>query len=554
MNLLSRRRFTAGLFLSGAALPPAGSLQSVAQAANSSASTFPEVVRQPDVVTAFFTLNSPQEMKRSSAAWEVGGALLETRPSSGGIEIHLSTQRSCPTHIHLRWQQKVSTGLLAAGDAWERSYGDQRWEHMVPERVMPWYFLASDGKRLHGYGVKTGAGAFCFWQLDPEGVSLWLDLQNGGSPADLGQRTLLAATVVSYGSSAGEDAMSAATAFCRRMCDVPRVPQFPVYGSNDWYYAYGENTREQIIRDAELVASLSPAKGARPFTVIDDGWQKFPDMAGLAQTIRSHGVRPGIWIRPLRAPDDAAQNLLLPAEGHYAKTRAYDPTIPEALNAVLSSVKDAVSWKYDLIKHDYTTFELFGQWGKFMGPSPSLPGWSFHDRTKTNAEIVRDLYQSIRKAAGESTLVIGCNTIGHLAAGIFDIQRTGDDVSGRIWERTRRMGVNTLAYRLPQHKTFFFLDADCVPITKETPWNESRQWLDLIARSGTTLFISAAPEAIGPEQRSAIREAFEIVQSAHGEVRAADWQTSSTPQQWKFGSVEKNYNWFGDAGAWPFEI
>ena len=57
----------------------------------------------------------------------------------------------------------------------------------------------------------------------------------------------------------------------------------------------------------------------------------------------------------------------------------------------------------------------------------------------------------------------GCNTIGHLSVGLFDASRTGDDVSGREWERTRRMGVNTLAYRLPQHKTFFQLDADCVP-------------------------------------------------------------------------------------------
>ena len=37
--------------------------------------------------------------------------------------------------------------------------------------------------------------------------------------------------------------------------------------------------------------------------------------------------------------------------------------------------------------------------------------------------------------------------------------RTGDDTSGRIWERTRRMGVNTLAFRLPQHNAFYHIDA-----------------------------------------------------------------------------------------------
>ena len=32
-----------------------------------------------------------------------------------------------------------------------------------------------------GLGVQVGAGAFAFWQLDSEGVSLWLDVRNGGN-------------------------------------------------------------------------------------------------------------------------------------------------------------------------------------------------------------------------------------------------------------------------------------------------------------------------------------------------------------------------------------
>jgi len=110
-------------------------------------------------------------------------------------------------------------------------------------------------------------------------------------------------------------------------------------------------------------------------------------------------------------------------------------------------------------------------------------------------------------------MLIGCNTIGHLAAGLFEIQRTGDDTSGKEWERTRRMGVNTLAYRLPQHGAFFVMDGDCVPITTATPWEKNKQWLDLIARSGTALFVSPEPRAIGPEQRQALKEAFEVAAS-----------------------------------------
>ena len=99
----------------------------------------------------------------------------------------------------------------------------------------------------------------------------------------------------------------------------------------------------------------------------------------------------------------------------------------------------------ELIKHDFTTWELLGQWGFQMGASPTLPGWHFHDRTRTNAEILTDLYRGIRAAAGER-LIISCNVVGHLGAGYFEMQRTGDDVSGKVWERTRRMGVNTLLF------------------------------------------------------------------------------------------------------------
>ena len=114
----------------------------------------------------------------------------------------------------------------------------------------------------------------------------------------------------------------------------------------------------------------------------------------------------------------------------------------------------------------------------------------------------------LRETAGERVLLDGCNTVGHLGQGIFDLQRTGDDTSGRQWERTRRMGVNTLAFRLPQHGTFYTVDADLVGITAAVPWELNQQWLDVLARSGAATIVSPGPPARGPEQRAALREAF----------------------------------------------
>ena len=148
---------------------------------------------------------------------------------------------------------------------------------------------------------------------------------------------------------------------------------------------------------------------------------------------------------------------------------ALDPTIPEAKEAIHAKLRQLSTWGYEMVKHDFSTYDLLGQWGFEMGPQPTLPGWSLHDRSRTNAEVIADLYALIREAVGPTVLLDGCNTVGHFGQGIFDLQRTGDDTSGRLWERTRRMGVNTLAFRLPQHGAFFIQDADVVGITDAVP-------------------------------------------------------------------------------------
>jgi alpha-galactosidase len=42
------------------------------------------------------------------------------------------------------------------------------------------------------------------------------------------------------------------------------------------------------------------------------------------------------------------------------------------------------------------------------------------------------------------------------------------------------MGINTLAYRLPQNGTFFASDSDCAAHTDQTPWEFDRQYLNLV--------------------------------------------------------------------------
>jgi alpha-galactosidase len=143
--------------------------------------------------------------------------------------------------------------------------------------------------------------------------------------------------------------------------------------------------------------------------------------------------------------------------------------------------------------------------------------------------------------------------MGHLSVGLFDASRTGDDVSGKEWERTRRTGLNTLAFRMPQHKIFYSVDADCVALTPDVPWSMSRQWLEVVAKSGSVLLVSPDPRAIGKEQQSALREAFErCIQRPSSEP--LDWIETRTPHAWRSSVGPDTYNWILEEGESPFPI
>ena len=342
--------------------------------------------------------------------------------------------------------------------------------------------------------------------------------------------------------------------FCKKLCPSPRFPKLPVYGGNDWYFRYGNITESTVKTDASLIRSLSPSRTNALFFVIDAGWflgkgcnggpyetgnSDFPDLSGLASWMKSEEIRPGIWMRPLLTQAPVPETWKLSRDKTYL-----DPSVPEVLEQVRADVSRLAGWGYQMIKHDFSTWDITGRWGfEMAGGSITRDGWAFADRTKTTAEVILKLYETIRDAAGESVSLIGCNTVGHLGAGLFELQRTGDDTSGVHWERTRKMGVNTLAFRLCQHDAFFAVDADCVGLTNQIPWEKNKLWLDVLARSGTPLFVSADSSAVGPEQRAALTDAFALAAEVQPPVEPLDWMQNTCPRRWRFGSEERTYDW-----------
>jgi len=559
--MTSRREFVQ--HAAATALAATGLSVPVPMAAHADAAAAPpvDVRRVPDAVTVQ-TATGLQRLERAGDAWRGGRIEVTTTATSDGVRVRLSAPSDAVLRVHLRWRGTMAATRLVLGDAWERSYGDLEWRGLVPDRAMPWYFATWDGERTHGYGVKTRPNAMCCWQVDAHGVSLWADVRSGAAGVQLGERVLDVCDATCRPGRAGESPFAAVRALCQRLCAAPRRPARPVYGSNDWYYAYGKNSAASFIADAARIAELSSDAANRPYAVVDDGWQperatpkgavgmwdrgneKFPDMPNAADAVRRAGARPGLWVRPLLAPADAPDTWRLPRD-----RSILDPTVPEVLAKIAADVQRVTAWGYELVKHDYTTYDILGRWGFDMGTALTRGTWTFATGpSRTTAEATNALYDTIRRAAGDA-LVLGCNTVSHLSAGVFDLCRTGDDTSGTEWARTRKMGVNTLAFRAAQHGAFYAVDPDCVGVTNAIPWSLNRQWLDLVARSGTALFVSLAPDALGADQRRDLRAALARAAAPTPLGEPLDWQGTVWPSRWRLGGAVATYDWVAEDGA-----
>lgn len=475
----------------------------------------------------------------------------------GGLYVY--ADGIAPREITLTWTFVLPQNVLILGDAWERGYGDLGWRPLAESGELPWYFLAYADGKAYGFGVKTQPNALCWWTVTETAVTLHADISCGADPVQLNGRALQICEVCT--AEYNGTPFAAAQQFCRMLCNTPRLPKEPVYGGNDWYCNYGDSSHEKILAHTRRIAACAPKTGTRPYMVVDDGWElchhpkmaeeaffnggpwrfcnrNFGDMRVLAQEISALGVRPGIWFRPLWTVEKFPDEYILRYRG---LQYTLDPSVPEVLEIIREDVQRFRDWGYRLLKHDFSTFDIFGGWG--FTPGFRTPDVQFADKTRTTAEIIKGLYAAIREAAGDEMTIIGCNTMSHLAAGFFELQRTGDDTSGEDFSRTVKMGVNTLAFRMPQHRAFYLCDADCVGITQKIAWEQNQKWLDVLSRSGTPLFVSVADDAFTLQVQAALTEAFDRASKPAPVSEPLDWMRTMLPQQWASAGVVQKYDW-----------
>lgn len=478
--------------------------------------------------------------------------VIETVIDGDRLDLYLTATQDKVKFIELEWKFGSNDNIYVLGDAWERSYGDLEFLKIsANDRWMPWYFIATDKKQSFCFGVKTQPNSFVSFRYNTNGITALVDCRNGGSGVHLCGRKLLLATFV-YKKYDHADVFDCLKDYCRKICVSTILPKEKIYGANNWYYAYGKSSYDEIISDACLQVELAEGIENKPFQVIDDGWQlnscagpwlpndKFGDMKKLADAIKEIGARPGIWVRFLRN-HDASITDDIKIQRNDGKEKYLDPTHPAVQDIIRSDIEKIKAWGYELLKHDFTTADLFGCFGGAdNGTITKNDDWHFYDKTKTNAEITLELYRLIKKTAGDM-LIIGCNTISHLCAGLVEINRTGDDTSGREWERTPRMGVNTLAFRLAQNEIFYMCDADCVGIVDECPWEKNKQWLHLLSYSNTPLFASCN-NSINEQQRKDINTAYKVFHESHS-ITPVDIYENRIPSEWLIDGETIKYEW-----------
>jgi len=112
--------------------------------------------------------------------------------------------------------------------------------------------------------------------VSSESLELLLDTNSGGMGVRLGERTLHAADIITTENLPGENPYHTDIRFCKLMCVNPKLPEAPVYGINDWYFAYGKNSRDLILQTTSLMSNQVTNWDNPPFSVIDMGWSVKP--------------------------------------------------------------------------------------------------------------------------------------------------------------------------------------------------------------------------------------------------------------------------------------
>lgn len=467
-------------------------------------------------------------------------------------------------YLKLRFNGDMQNVDRVYGDQWERAglFSYIEWRSVMACRVLPWFCYVMAGDDMSCYGVKTGADCFAFFQVDTDGVTLFLNLTSGTDGVDL-QKPLFACEVTELHEKNVKNVYSVAARFSKMLCDNPVLPKTSVFGVNNWYWAYGDISYESVLNETDYLLQMTDGCKNKPYMIIDDGWQKhripgagnyiggewepndkFGDMRKMADAIHKKGAKAGIWFRPLLTRGDVPKEAVLCEE---CGGIILDPSHPFTLEKAFNDAKKLSDWGFDLIKHDFSTHDAVTGQKTLTSEKHDFElvaaGRKYFDNKKTTATILKDLYSAIQKGAGGSE-VIACNAVGHLSAGIHSLYRIGNDTSGRSFEWTRRDGINSVM-RLPLNNAFYNADPDCAAFTDMVRADINLDFLEMCAITGMTTLASVTPGILKQDEMQRINRIFKIADEGKGDYGIKNYEKTANPELFVSadGKTEKRFDW-----------
>ncbi len=261
----------------------------------------------------------------------------------------------------------------------------------------------------------------------------------------------------------------------------------PAPGWSSWYQFFDAVTAEDMERNQVALKTLADRLPLH-LIQLDDGYQpiwgdwlehneKFPQgVKGWAESVRSDGFAPGLWLSPFTVEMDAPiacqhpDTILRDARGHPIHggfllkrwIKGLDPTHPATQDFVREVIDTVVHrWGIRYLKLDFL----------YCGALPGLR----HDPTRTRAQALRDGLRLIREVAGEDVTILGCGCPFGPAVGLVDIMRVGPDVAPEWYPAVlglrrpfrrdfslpaARNSISTSLQRAWTHRRWWWLDAD----------------------------------------------------------------------------------------------
>jgi hypothetical protein len=312
----------------------------------------------------------------------------------------------------------------------------------------------------------------------------------------------------------GPDPFGALENYAQAIADAQRVRLNPVInGWCSWFYTHEYINEEEVLRNTEFAARALKPYGME-YVQIDAGWfrtygewegnERFPHgMKWLADKIRSHGLRAGLWLAPYCIAEgtdvyEQHQDWLIKDRDGKVKqcggglsTEQVEPYgIPSMMKKIYALDvtheaaatwmhdlfrKVAEGWGYDFIKIDFVEWTI-------------LSAERYHDPSVSQAAAYRKGFEIMRNAIGPKRHLLDCGPMNN-TVGLLDSSRIELDQPRLTWEQYAgnfNSSAPAMAKRYYFNQKTWINDADHLGLGLLS-LQQARAAASIIALSGGTL-------------------------------------------------------------------